>query len=204
VANSISDSEMCRALLNPLFIIITIAMFGTAISELFINQWMDVLLRSVSDNAILILLITSGVMTLGRGMAAPVVNRFSTTGMLLFSAVFTTIGLFMMSSIDGNMVFLSAVIFGIGVTYFWPTMIGFVATYLPNTGAVGMAVIGAAGMFAVSIYTQIMGGYYDGLISNLSEVEAGRAVIKTTLYIPFALIVIFAGIHFYIKGKQEA
>ena len=195
---------MYRALLNPLFIIITIAMLGTATSELFINQWVDVLLRSVSDNAILILLITSGVMTLGRGMAAPVVSRFSTTGMLLFSAVFTTIGLYMMATVDGNMLFLSAVIFGVGVTYFWPTMIGFVATYLPKTGAVGMAVIGAAGMFAVSIYTQIMGGYYDGLISNLSEVEAGRAVIKTTLYIPIALIVIFAGIHFYMRGKQEA
>ena len=195
---------MYRALLNPLFIIITIAMLGTATSELFINQWVDVLLRSVSDNAILILLITSGVMTLGRGMAAPVVSRFSTTGMLLFSAVFTTIGLYMMATVDGNMLFVSAVIFGVGVTYFWPTMIGFVATYLPKTGAVGMAVIGAAGMFAVSIYTQIMGGYYDGLISNLSEVEAGRAVIKTTLYIPIALIVIFAGIHFYMRGKQEA
>jgi MFS family permease len=204
VANSVSDSEMYRALLNPLFIIITIAMLGTATSELFINQWVDVLLRSVSDNAILILLITSGVMTLGRGMAAPVVSRFSTTGMLLFSAVFTTIGLYMMATVDGNMLFVSAVIFGVGVTYFWPTMIGFVATYLPKTGAVGMAVIGAAGMFAVSIYTQIMGGYYDGLISNLSEVEAGRAVIKTTLYIPIALIVIFAGIHFYMRGKQEA
>jgi fucose permease len=204
VANSVSDSEMYRALLNPLFIIITIAMLGTATSELFINQWVDVLLRSVSDNAILILLITSGVMTLGRGMAAPVVSRFSTTGMLLFSAVFTTIGLYMMATVDGNMLFASAVIFGVGVTYFWPTMIGFVATYLPKTGAVGMAVIGAAGMFAVSIYTQIMGGYYDGLISNLSEVEAGRAVIKTTLYIPIALIVIFAGIHFYMRGKQEA
>ena len=110
----------------------------------------------------------------------------------------------MMATVDGNMLFVSAVIFGVGVTYFWPTMIGFVATYLPKTGAVGMAVIGAAGMFAVSIYTQIMGGYYDGLISNLSEVEAGRAVIKTTLYIPIALIVIFAGIHFYMRGKQEA
>ena len=34
--------------------------------------------------------------------------------------------------------------------------------------------------------------------------RAGRAVIKTTLYIPIALIVIFAGIHFYMRGKQEA
>ena len=203
VANKVSDSEMYKALLNPLYIIITIAMLGTATSELFINQYVDVLLKSVSDNAILILLITSGVMTFGRGIAAPVVERFSTTGMLLFSAVFTTIGLYMMGTMDGSMLFVSAFVFGIGVTYFWPTMIGFVATYLPSTGAVGMAVIGAAGMFAVSIYMQFMGGFYDELMVGLSEVEAGRKVIMTTLYIPVALIAIFAGIHLYIRRKYS-
>lgn len=203
VANKVSDSEMYKALLNPLYIIITIAMLGTATSELFINQYVDVLLKSVSDNAILILLITSGVMTFGRGIAAPVVERFSTTGMLLFSAVFTTIGLYMMGTMDGSMLFVSAFVFGIGVTYFWPTMIGFVATYLPATGAVGMAVIGAAGMFAVSIYMQFMGGFYDELMVGLSEVEAGRKVIMTTLYIPVALIAIFAGIHLHIRRKHS-
>jgi MFS family permease len=204
VANRVSDRDMYSALLNPLFLIITVAMLGTATAELFINQWVDVLLRSVSNNAILILLITSGVMTLGRGMAATIVSRFSTTGMLLFSAVFTTIGLFMMANLDGNLLFLSAVVFGIGVTYFWPTMLGFVATYIPKTGAIGLAIVGAAGMFAVSIYTQIMGGYYDGLTAKLSEVDAGRSVIRTTLYIPIALIVIFAGIHLYMKQRKEA
>ena len=203
VANKVSDSEMYKALLNPLYIIVTIAMLGTATSELFINQYVDVLLKSVSDNAILILLITSGVMTFGRGIAAPVVERFSTTGMLLFSAVFTTIGLYMMGTMDGSMLFVSAFVFGIGVTYFWPTMIGFVATYLPSTGALGMAVIGAAGMFAVSIYMQFMGGFYDELMVGLSEVEAGRKVIMTTLYIPVALIAIFAGIHLYIRRKYS-
>ena len=203
VANKVSDSDMYKALLNPLYIIITIAMLGTATSELFINQYVDVLLKSVCDNAILILLITSGVMTFGRGIAAPVVERFSTTGMLLFSAVFTTIGLYMMGTMDGSMLFVSAFVFGIGVTYFWPTMIGFVATYLPATGAVGMAVIGAAGMFAVSIYMQFMGGFYDELMVGLSEVEAGRKVIMTTLYIPVALIAIFAGIHLHIRRKHS-
>ena len=202
VKNAVSDSDMYKSLLNPLFIIITIAMLGTATSELFINQYVDVLLKSVSDNAILILLITSGVMTFGRGIAAPIVERFSTTGMLLFSAIFTTIGLYMMGTMDGSMLFVSAFVFGIGVTYFWPTMIGFVATYLPSTGAVGMAVIGAAGMFAVSIYMQFMGGFYDELMVGLTEVEAGRKVIMTTLYIPIVLIVMFAGIHFYIRKKH--
>ena len=109
----------------------------------------------------------------------------------------------MMSTVDGSMLFVSAVVFGVGVTYFWPTMLGFVATYLPKTGAVGLAVVGAAGMFAVSIYTQLMGGYYDGLVADLSEVEAGRAVIRTTLYIPVALIGIFGGLHYWMKRQAR-
>ena len=107
-----------------------------------------------------------------------------------------------MGTQSGSMLFVSAVIFGIGVTYFWPTMIGFVAIYLPKTGAVGMAVLGAAGMFAVSIYMRFMGGFYDTLTLNLTQVEAGRKVIMTTLYIPVVLILIFAGIHFYIRKKH--
>ena len=191
VANKVSYGAMYKELLNPLFIIITLAMFGTAISELFINQYVDVLLESVNDNAILILLITAGVMTFGRAMAAPVVAHFSTTGVLFFSALITTVGLYLMGTSDGKMLFVSAFIFGIGVTYFWPTMIGFVATYLPKTGAVGLAVVGGAGMFAVSIYMQIMGGFYDELKLGLSDVEAGREIIMTTLYIPIALIFVF-------------
>lgn len=181
VANKVSDSQMYKSMLNPLFIIITIAMLGTATTELFINQWVDVLLHSVSDNAILILFITTGVMTFGRGIAAPVVKKISTTGMLLLSAIITTVGLYLMGTTSGSMLFVSAFIFGIGVTYFWPTMLGFVATYLPNTGAIGLAVVGAAGMFAVSIYTQVMGNYYEDLrvekeVSPLVELpfEAGR------------------------------
>ena len=191
VANQVSYGAMYKELLNPLFIIITLAMFGTAISELFINQYVDVLLKSVNDNAILILLITAGVMTFGRAMAAPVVAHFSTTGVLFFSALITTIGLYLMGTSEGRMLFVSAFVFGIGVTYFWPTMIGFVATYLPKTGAVGLAVVGGAGMFAVSIYMQFMGGFYDELKLGLSDVEAGREIIMTTLYIPIALIFVF-------------
>jgi len=57
-------------------------------------------------------------------------------------------------------------------------------------------------MFAVSIYMQFMGGFYDELMVGLTEVEAGRKVIMTTLYIPIVLIVMFAGIHFYIRKKH--
>ena len=59
-----------------------LVMFGTAITELFTGQWIDVLLKNVSDNALLLLTIETGIMVIGRGLAEPVVHRFSPTGVL--------------------------------------------------------------------------------------------------------------------------
>jgi hypothetical protein len=75
-SSGISTSEMYGALLKPLFLIMIILMFGTAITELFTGQWIDVLLKNVTDNAILLLTIETGVMVLGRAFAGPVVHRF--------------------------------------------------------------------------------------------------------------------------------
>ena len=47
VASGVSSAGMYKALLKPLFIIMIILMFGTAITELFTGQWIDVLLKNV-------------------------------------------------------------------------------------------------------------------------------------------------------------
>ena len=72
VASGVSTGEMYRSLLNPLFFFLIICMFGTAITELFTGQWIQMLLNNVSQNSILILTVTTGVMVVGRGLAGPV------------------------------------------------------------------------------------------------------------------------------------
>ncbi len=96
VASGVSTSEMYKSLFNPLFIFMIILMFGTAITELFTGQWIDVLLKNVSDNAILLLTIETGIMVLGRAFAEPVVHRFSPAGVLLISAILSAAGLYLM------------------------------------------------------------------------------------------------------------
>ena len=107
-------------------------------------------------------------------------------------------------------------------------MLGFVAENLPRTGAVGLNFMGGAGMFAVSMYLMVMGGYYDNLLAsklpagtelstyvaaapgtetaNLLE-EARRAagpeVINFTMMIPIGLVVAFAGLVFYMRGRKK-
>lgn len=216
VASGISTGDMYKSLLNPLFLVMIILMFGTAITELFTGQWIDVLLKNVSDNAILLLTIETGIMVIGRGFAGPVVHKFSPNGVLLISAILSAGGLYLLGHSSGNLLFAGAIVFGMGVCYFWPTMLGFVSENLPRTGAVGMNLMGGAGMFAVSVYTIFMGGYYDKLVTaklpagdtseaamNEAKKLAGPEVLNATLVIPLVLSVAFAVLLLYMRGRKK-
>ncbi|SHK98559.1 Fucose permease [Chitinophaga jiangningensis] len=228
VASGISNAQMYRSIGSPLFIVIFVLMFGTAITELFTGQWIEVLLKNVTENAILILAMTAGVQTLGRAFAGPIVHRMSPTGVLLISAVLSAVGLYMLAHVSGNMVFLAAFIFGMGVTYFWPCMIGFVSENIPESGALGMNLVGGAGMFAVSIYTIFMGGFYDSILAKQlpagasldayrtaaagteeaaafakAQAVAGPEILNVTLVIPVVLIFAFTGLYFYMRNRKK-
>jgi hypothetical protein len=126
------------------------------------------------------------------------------------------------------MLFVGALVFGMGVCYFWPTMLGFVSENLPKTGAVGLNLMGGAGMFAVSVYMIFMGGYYDNLVASklpegadmaaysnaaagtemaslFSEAKkaAGPEILNATLIIPIILSIAFAGLLFYMRGRKS-
>jgi hypothetical protein len=134
----------------------------------------------------------------------------------------------MLGNTTGNTLFVGALVFGMGVCYFWPTMIGFVAEYLPKTGAVGLNLMGGAGMFAVSIYMMFMGGFYDRLLGqklptnaslqeynaappgsematalNEAKAAAGPEILNATLVIPIVLIVAFTGLVIYMRNKKK-
>lgn len=229
VASGVSTATMYRSVTSPLFIFMFICMFGTAITELFTGQWIDVLLKNVTDNAILILTLTTGVMVIGRGLAEPVVHRFSPQGVLLISAILSALGLYLLSTLSGNSIFLAAFIFGIGVCYFWPTMLGFVAENIPQSGALGLNLMGGAGMFAVSVYMMFMGGYYDerlieklpegmslqeynaapagsdmAMVLSQAKSAAGPEILQATMIIPVILTLAFAGLVIYMRNRKKA
>ncbi len=103
----------------------------------------------------------------------------------------------MMSQAQGSAIYLAAILFALGVTYFWPTMLGCVAEYTPKTGALGMSLMGGAGMFAVSMWNPVIGSWIDSarleaqaanLTAQQSELVAGQAVLENILlFLPFSL-----------------
>ena len=229
VATGVSTGDMYKALINPLFLFMIICMFGTGITELFTNQWTDVLFKTVTDNAILILTFVASLQVLGRAFASPIVHKLAPQGVLLISAILSALGIYLLINLHGDAIFLGAFIFGLGVAFFWPCMIGFVAENLPRTGAVGLNLMGGAGMFAVSIYMMFMGGYYDRIMiqklpagasldayrsaaagTDMAKVfdtarsAAGPDVLQTTLVIPVVLIVAFGGLVVYMRSRNKA
>jgi hypothetical protein len=111
------------------------------------------------------------------------------------------------------MVYFAAILFAVGVMYFWPTMIGFVAEYMPQTGALGMSLVGGAGMFATAMWQPVIGGWLDsaretaltgGATSDAAELIAGQATLDNLAIFPAILIVLFGGLYFYMKGRKMA
>jgi len=107
---------------------------------------------------ILVLVWITGLMAVGRQFAGFFVHRLAPLGMLLASAVLSTLGLWAMSQAHGLALFGAATLFAFGVCFFWPTMLGYVSERFPKTGALGLAIMGGAGMLSVSLCCPSWGG----------------------------------------------
>jgi MFS family permease len=140
-----------------------------------------------------------------------VVKKFDQTGVLLGSSILATIGIYLFSTQTGGMAYVAAVIFALGIAYFWPNMIGFTADKIPKSGALGMSVIGAVGMFSTSIFQPIIGKWIDsdkaeaaamGLTGDELELVAGQETLGTMVLFPGILIVLFIILWFWIKNRK--
>ncbi len=89
--------------------------------------------------------------------------------MLLGAAGLSCLGLLALSySFSAGAALLAATIFGFGKAFFWPTMLGVANERHPRTGALGLAMMGAAGMLAAGFAGPVMGRIYDqGIVAAL-------------------------------------
>ena len=226
VSSGVSTGDMFKELLRPLFLVMAFCMILTASTELGTNQWIAELLSNVGIAGILILVWINGLMAVGRMFAGPVVHRLSPPGMLVFSAIFSCIGLLWLSVSSGTTSLVAATVFAIGICFFWPTMLGFTAEYIPKSGALGLAVMGAIGAVATSIAQPFLGWVYDQQIAANApaglavdvlraaqagsaeaaqwldiQLAAGQGALRTMAVFPAALILIFGALYVAQRGK---
>ncbi len=199
-----------KHMLSPLYIFILVAMAFTAISEFGPTQWVQPILGKAGASPMLILACVTGVMAIGRFFAGPLVSRFHPVHILLGSATLAAIGIYLVSINTGGVVYLAAILFALGVCYFWPTMLGFTAEYLPKTGAFGLSIVGGVGMFSTSIFQPVIGGWLDsekakqaaaGNTGDLAELAAGQATLQNMVAFPLIALALFIVLYFW-KGNK--
>jgi hypothetical protein len=203
VVSNVPASEMWREAMRPLFLLLFVSMWMTAAVELGPDQWfptvMGALVPQLSPSAgsgVAFLVYTAGLMFVLRVWGGAVAHT-SPLGTLIFSAVFSAVGLYWLGSLEPGasavVAITAATVFGIGKTFFWPTMVGVTAELFPRGGALLLSIIGAAGMTSAAVVTPLMGQRMDAL--------GPGAALQSVAMLGLILTVIFTGIWVYFRAR---
>jgi len=198
VQSNVTTGEMWREALRPLFLLFCICNGLGSAAELGPDQWFPKVMGDLIPNlqGVLFLVYTAGLMFLLRTFASGLSqkNPIVTT---IVCAIVTCIGLSWLGSLhpgDGPVIaFIAATVFGVGKTFFVPTMLGLASEQLPRGGALLMSIMGGCGMLATAVALPIMGARIDRL-------GAGAALQMMAL-LPAALGVIFVGLWIYYRSQ---
>lgn len=163
VASGVSNSDMIKESLNPLFIVLMGCMLLTASLELGPGQWVDaVLTRTVGFPGILVLVYVSILMFVFRFFAGSLAHKFSPIGLMWISSILAGLGLLALSYANNPVMgILAATVWGFGVCYMWPTMLGITSERFPRGGALAMGLMGTVGNVAIYFGLPKIGEIYD-------------------------------------------
>jgi MFS family permease len=180
VQSGVSTADMFKECLRPLFWIWGLCMLMTAATELGPQKWQESVMTSTAGvSGTLILVYTSGMMFVLRHFAGPIAHRISPTGMLTVSAILAGTGLYLLSYADNaTTAFGYATIFGLGIAFFWPTMLGVTAERFAKGGALALALMGSIGNLSISQVLPQMGKIVDINAVKYAEHESPGALPK--------------------------
>ena len=163
VASGVSTGAMLAQAARPAFLLWAFCMLLTAATELAPQGMQSLVLeRTAGMNGTYILIYTSLIAFTLRHFAGPLARILSPIGMLTASAALSAVGLYALSfAFDKATALVAATVYGLGIAYFWPTMLGVTAERFPRGGAFVLGLMGCVGDLAIGVVSPIMGGIND-------------------------------------------
>lgn len=226
IAAGVSSGEMWKEAAKPLFIVLLLAMLLTASSELAPGQWVNSMLtRLVHFPGILVLVYVSALMFIMRHFAGSLAHKLSPIGLMWVSCLLAAIGLYMLGSASSPLTGLvAATVWGVGVCYMWPTMLGITSERFPRGGALLLGLMGCSGNVAIYFMLPYLGGVFDkakqaaavaagtsfDAIKGLPETDptmnsvlsqASAQAFHTVALFPAVLLVVFGAWWLYDKSR---
>ena len=166
--------------------LLIIIMMPQAITELGTDGWitslMQVPMQAAGHNPAWVLVYTSAIMVILRFCAGPLVHKLSPVGLLTACSALAALGLFAFSKTSSSgifAIFAAATLYGVGKTFFWPTILGLTSEQCPKGGALTLNAIGGIGMLAVGILGAPFLGYLQESSATQSLASANPALYKT-------------------------
>jgi fucose permease len=159
-----------------------------------VNNWVPLFLQQGEVSSLLLLTWVALIMALGRLLLGPIVHSaIAPEKALLASAILSAAGIYWLSLATGYSAFAAAALFGIGVSFFWPTM---------------LALMGGAGMLCVAFALPVLGGIYDTKVAEAtaagaSTLQGGSETLRTIIVLPIFLIVAFTVLVFVMRNKPK-
>ncbi len=133
-------------------------------TELGVDNWIQNITGNIMQKASLgtwLFMWTSGLMFVLRFFAGPIVHKISPLGLLFVCAVLAAAGLLFLGMVPAKpgettftvvaLCFAAGTVYGIGKTFFWPTMLGVVSERYPKGGALTLGAIGGVGMLSAGL-----------------------------------------------------
>jgi MFS family permease len=198
VQSNVSTGDMFKEALNPMFLVLFACMWMTAASELGPDQWFPSIMKELTGlEGVLFLIYTAGLMFVLRFFFGGISHKFSPFGVLMVCSILCAVGLYWLGGLSAGtsplVAFMAATLFGVGKTYYWPTMLGVTSELFPKGGALLLALMGGAGMLCIAVVLPIMGAAFD-------KAGAGAA-LRTVAVLPVILTVVFGILFLYYRAR---
>lgn len=198
VQSNVTTGEMWREALRPIFLLFCICNGLGSAAELGPDQWFPKVMGDLIPQlqGVLFLVYTAGLMFLLRTFASGLSQKNPIVTTVVCAAV-TCIGLYWLGSLQPGdsavVAFIAATVFGVGKTFFVPTMLGLASEQLPRGGALLMSIMGGCGMLATAVALPVMGARIDKL--------GPGAALQMMALLPATLGVIFVGLWAYYRSQ---
>ena len=137
-----------------MFFVLCLLMVPLATAEIATDGWIQNLMKpTMGQYSGWALVFSASIMMILRfGSGIPLKLTGGPLGLLLMSSIFSIIGLFALSHVDGTLVFFAFVFYAVGQTYYWPSILGFTAERFPKGGALTLNTVSAIGLLTVGVF----------------------------------------------------
>jgi MFS family permease len=184
-AAGVSYATMLAEFASPILLFLFVLHACVGYVELGTDGWIqNIMGASIGKMATWLFIWTSGIMFALRFFAGPIVEKINPLGLLFISAVLGCVGLYGLGTMRGGTVqgglaiLLVGTIYGIGKTFYWPTMLGVVGERYPRGGALTMGTIGGIGMLSAGLLGGPGIGYFQDKYASEDLRKAAPAVYE--------------------------